>query len=66
MNEILYSCRKAAELITRSQDERLGLLDRVRLKVHLSMCGNCANVDRQISQMSKMMRETEPAEAPTD
>ncbi len=43
-----HSCKRVAELLTQSMDERLGWLDRIRLRVHLSMCGNCSNVERQL------------------
>ncbi|MCK6432263.1 MAG: zf-HC2 domain-containing protein [Burkholderiaceae bacterium] len=43
-----YSCRRVAELLSQRLDEPLGLLDEIRLKLHLSMCGNCANVAAQI------------------
>jgi hypothetical protein len=56
MNELMYSCKKAVELISQSQDEPLGLVDRMRLKMHLSICGNCDTVNEQMSQMSAMMR----------
>ncbi|MHB1200090.1 MAG: zf-HC2 domain-containing protein [Polaromonas sp.] len=53
---LAYSCKKAAELITLAQDEPLGTLDELRLKIHLSMCGNCRNVEQQIAQIGVMMR----------
>jgi len=43
-----YSCKRVAELLSLSLDEPLGLFDRLRLRVHLSMCGNCSNVERQL------------------
>ena len=53
---ITYSCKKAAELISLAQDEPLGALDKFRLKIHLSMCGNCRNVEQQIAQIGVMLR----------
>jgi predicted anti-sigma-YlaC factor YlaD len=55
---LLHSCKKAAELITQAEDAPLGTLDKIRLKLHLSMCGNCSNVKDQITQIGKMMRST--------
>jgi predicted anti-sigma-YlaC factor YlaD len=44
-----YSCRKVSELVSQSLDEPLGVVDRVRLRLHLSMCDNCQNVERQMT-----------------
>lgn len=46
-----HSCRKVAELLSQRLDEPLGLIDRMRLRVHLSMCGNCSNVAQQIDRL---------------
>jgi len=51
---LLHSCRKAAELISQSLDEPLDMMDSLRLRVHLSMCGNCQNVQEQFNMMHKM------------
>lgn len=48
---LLYSCRKAAELLSLAMDEPLDLTDRVRLQVHLAMCGNCRNVGAQMQTL---------------
>lgn len=46
---LLHSCRKAAELLSQRIDEPLGWLDSLRLRMHLSMCGNCSNVQDQLA-----------------
>lgn len=43
-----YSCRKVAQLLSQRLDEPLGRLDRLRLRMHLSMCGNCRRVEQQL------------------
>jgi predicted anti-sigma-YlaC factor YlaD len=50
------SCKKAAELLSQSLDEQLGVIDQLRLKFHLSICGDCRNVDAQLQQLSGLMR----------
>jgi len=50
----LHSCQKAAELLSQSLDEPLDLIDKLRLQVHLSMCGNCRNVEEQLNLIHKM------------
>ncbi|MDH5538958.1 MAG: zf-HC2 domain-containing protein [Rhizobacter sp.] len=46
---LLHSCRKAAELLSQRMDEPLGWVDSLRLRMHLSMCGNCSNVEDQLA-----------------
>lgn len=50
----MHSCKRVAELLTLSLDEPLGWLDRVRLKAHLSMCGNCRNVQDQLQRIEAL------------
>jgi predicted anti-sigma-YlaC factor YlaD len=45
---LMYSCRRVSELLSQRLDEPLGLLDEMRLKLHLSMCGNCGHVADQV------------------
>jgi len=51
---ILHSCKRAAELLSQSLDEPLDVVDSLRLRMHLSMCGNCRNVEEQLSLIHKM------------
>ena len=51
---LLHSCQKAAELISQSLDEPLDMVDKLRLRMHLSMCGNCRNVEEQLKLIHKM------------
>jgi predicted anti-sigma-YlaC factor YlaD len=51
------SCSRAAELITQARDEPLGLFDRWKLKLHLSMCRNCRNVNDQIAHLGDLVRD---------
>lgn len=48
---VLYSCQKVAELLSQAMDEPLTLTDRVRLQVHLTLCGNCRNVEKQLTML---------------
>lgn len=50
----LHSCKKAAELLSQSLDEPLDMVDNLRLRVHLSMCGNCRNVEEQLNLIHSM------------
>lgn len=48
---LMYSCRKVAELVSQGMDEPLGPIDRLRLRLHLSMCANCRNVEEQMRRV---------------
>lgn len=48
MNWMMYSCKRVAELLSQRLDEPSGLLDAIRLRLHLTMCRNCRNVAQQI------------------
>ena len=45
----MHSCRRVAELLSQRLDEPLGAIDELKLRLHLSLCGNCRNVEKQLS-----------------
>ncbi|MEJ2480230.1 MAG: hypothetical protein P8Y78_08635 [Acidihalobacter sp.] len=45
---ITISCRRAAELLSRSRDEGLEGMNRLALAVHLGLCANCRTYSRQL------------------
>ena len=45
----MHSCKRVAELLSQQLDEPLGLIDQLKLRLHLSMCDNCRNVELQIA-----------------
>ncbi len=53
----MYSCKRVAELLSQRLDEPLRLIDEVRLRLHLSMCGNCSNVAEQIDAVHTASNE---------
>jgi predicted anti-sigma-YlaC factor YlaD len=64
-----HSCKRVAELISQRMDEPLGLLDSVRLRLHLHMCGNCRNVEKQLLEVKELAADMfavagEPDDAP--
>lgn len=50
----LYSCKQVAQLLSQRLDEPLGAIDNLRLRMHLSMCSNCSNVDEQLRQVNAL------------
>ena len=50
-HRVFHPCRRADELISQSMDEPLGWLDRLRMGVHLRMCGNCQALQQQVETL---------------
>jgi hypothetical protein len=53
----MHSCKQVAELLTRSLDEPLGFVERLRLRLHLHICGDCANVEQQLAALKVQGRD---------
>ena len=49
------SCRQAARLITAELDRELNPLERIGLRMHLSICDACPIVVRQLAQVREAM-----------
>lgn len=47
MNILVLSCKKATELIEKRSMTKLNILDRIQLKMHLSMCKACNQYSKQ-------------------
>jgi predicted anti-sigma-YlaC factor YlaD len=56
MHELMYSCRRAAELSSRAMEGRLPLHQRAGLALHLAMCAGCRNFSRQIKWLRDIGR----------
>lgn len=52
----MLSCSEATRELSRSQEERLGLMERMALRLHLSMCSGCRNFEKQLSVLRSAMR----------
>ncbi|MFQ5345181.1 MAG: zf-HC2 domain-containing protein [Mariprofundus sp.] len=53
------ACHYASRLASDSLDRPLNLWERIRLKLHLSMCSNCQNCDNNLKlmrQINELMR----------
>jgi len=53
------ACHYASRLASDSLDRPLSLWERLRLKLHLSMCSNCQNCDNNLKlmrQINELMR----------
>lgn len=58
----LDACQVVAELSSQALDEPLSLLDRLRLRVHLALCGDCRSAGAQIAQLGPFLRDLMNAE----
>ena len=51
----MLSCKDASRLTSDSQERKLGLRERLNLRMHLWMCVNCRRFERQIQFMRKAL-----------
>ncbi len=49
-----YACKEASKLASDSLDRRLSLCERLKLKIHMLMCGKCKNSNETM----KLLRNT--------
>jgi hypothetical protein len=52
----MLSCNEVTRELSRSQEERLGLKERMALRLHLSMCSGCRNFRKQLDVLRSAMR----------
>jgi hypothetical protein len=44
----MLSCKDISKLLSDRLDRRLGLMQRLQLRMHLLMCSGCARVERHL------------------
>jgi hypothetical protein len=52
----MYTCKKATALIEQEETEKLSLLSKMRLKMHLMMCGTCTAYKKQSLLLSNWIK----------
>lgn len=57
---MLYTCREMSRLVSRSQEERPGLLTRIRMRFHWMMCKWCSRYRDQIHFLHRCCRGLGP------
>jgi hypothetical protein len=57
MMPLRRTCREAAALLVRREDQALGLADRLALHLHLMACAACPKFERQMLTMRNGMRQ---------
>jgi ATPase subunit of ABC transporter with duplicated ATPase domains len=52
----LLTCKEASVLLSQGQERRLGLRERLVLKIHLLICDGCTNFSRQLALLRDAIR----------
>jgi hypothetical protein len=47
----MLTCKQASELISQSLDQRLSWYNRLKLRMHLSICDACTQFSRQLGRL---------------
>ena len=50
------SCKETTRLVSEGLDRRLGLAERLAVRLHLLVCDGCANFSRQVAFLRKAVR----------
>jgi len=45
---MMLTCKEVSRLVSQGLDRRLGLGERVKLRLHLAICDGCRNFRRQL------------------
>ena len=51
MIKLMITCREATQLTLQSEDRTLPLAERLSVRLHHRMCGNCRRFSRQVQLM---------------
>jgi hypothetical protein len=54
---MILSCKEATRLVSQGLDRRLGLGERVAVRVHLAICAGCRNFRKQVLFLRQALRE---------
>ena len=51
------NCKEVSVLLSQTEDRRISLLERLRLRAHLKVCVGCMNFQRQLNFLRKAIRQ---------
>ena len=54
---MMLSCKEVAHLVSEGLDRKLGLGERLRIRLHLAICDGCTNFSRQIAFLRRAIRQ---------
>lgn len=57
MGFLKLSCKKATEMVEQNKIVSLTLLDKVKLKLHLSVCNACRNYQKQSALINQVLKK---------
>ena len=52
---MLLNCKEATRLVSQGLDRRLGLAERLALRLHLLICDGCTNFSRQVAFLRRAL-----------
>jgi len=58
------SCKQASVLLSQTQERRLGLLERSKLRLHLLACDGCTNFFKQLGFIRAAIRRYRDGDLP--
>jgi hypothetical protein len=53
----LLTCKEATSLASQGLDRRLGVIERISLRLHLAVCAGCSRVAKQFAFMRRAVRQ---------
>ena len=53
----MLTCKDASQLISEGQDRKLGLRERIGLRLHLWMCQSCRLFEKQLGQLRQALHK---------
>ncbi len=62
----MLTCKQITELVTAYAEGQLGLLDRLRFRLHIGMCRDCKTYVRQLRATAKALGKLPPPELPPE
>ena len=52
----MLSCKEATRLVSEGLDRRLGLAERLGLRLHLAICDGCSNFKKQVGLLRRAIQ----------
>jgi anti-sigma factor RsiW len=62
----MLTCKEITELVTAYAEGQLGLMDRLRFRMHIAMCTRCRTYVRQLRATAKALGKLPEPELPPD
>ncbi len=59
---IMLSCREASRLMSEGLDRKLGLRERLALRMHVAICAGCTRVEKQLAFLRRAVAEIPAAD----